>query len=124
MYRCSLIPYAVRSALRTEHVRSLRNGISLKMAKYPVKSTSQSTYGRMERTLSKFVSLGPEGPPGQKLNSHRMDAQDCGISKAVKDTSMLPSEIDQMKVSQETGSEANIEFGRALMPSYLEMCPP
>ncbi|ROL44622.1 Glutamate decarboxylase 1 [Anabarilius grahami] len=28
-----------------------------------------------------------------------------------------------MKVSQETGSEANIGFGRALMPSYLEMCP-
>ncbi len=27
------------------------------------------------------------------------DAQDCGISK---DTSMLPSEIDQMKVSHET----------------------
>ncbi|ROI96434.1 hypothetical protein DPX16_23653 [Anabarilius grahami] len=52
MYRCSLIPYAVRSALRTEHVRSLRNGISLKMAKYPVKSTSQSTYGRMERSSS------------------------------------------------------------------------
>ncbi|ROJ62521.1 hypothetical protein DPX16_21507 [Anabarilius grahami] len=50
MYRCSLIPYAIRSALRTEHVRSLRNGISLKMAKYPVKSTSQSTYGRLERT--------------------------------------------------------------------------
>jgi len=34
------------------------------------------------------------------------------------------SKIDQMKVSQETGSEANIRFGRALMPSYLEMCPP
>jgi len=30
MYRCSLIPYAVCSALRTEHVRSLRIGISLK----------------------------------------------------------------------------------------------
>jgi len=28
---------------------------------------------------------------------------------------MLPSKIDQMKVSQETGSEANIKFGRALM---------
>jgi len=45
MYRCSLIPYAVCSALRTEHVRSLRIGISLKMVKYPVKSTSQSTNG-------------------------------------------------------------------------------
>ncbi len=33
-------------------------------------------------------------------------AQDCGIPKAVKDTSMLPSKIDQMKVSHETGSEA------------------
>ncbi|ROL47043.1 hypothetical protein DPX16_20695 [Anabarilius grahami] len=50
-------------------------------------------------------------------------AQDCGISKAAKDTSMLPSKIDQMKVSHETGSEANIGFGCALMPSYLEMCP-
>ncbi len=29
-----------------------------------------------------------------------------------------------MKVSHETGSEANFGFGRALMPSYLEMCPP
>ncbi len=29
-------------------------GISLKMAEYPVKSTSQSTYGRMERTLCFF----------------------------------------------------------------------
>jgi len=47
IYRCSLIP--VCSAVRTEHVRSLRIGISLKMAKYLVKSTSQSTYGRMER---------------------------------------------------------------------------
>ncbi len=26
--------------------------------------------------------------------------QDCGISKAAKDTSMLPSKIDQMKVSE------------------------
>ncbi len=40
------------------------------------------------------------------------------------DISMLPSKIDQMKVSHETGSEANFGFGRALMPSYLEMCPP
>jgi len=37
-----LIPYAVCSALRTEHVRSLRIGISLKMSKYPVKSTLPS----------------------------------------------------------------------------------
>ncbi len=29
------------------------------------------------------------------------NAQDCGISKAAKDTSMLPSKIDQMKVSHE-----------------------
>ncbi|KTF72260.1 hypothetical protein cypCar_00042777, partial [Cyprinus carpio] len=29
-----------------------------------------------------------------------------------------------MKASQETGTEANIEFGRALMPSYLGMRPP
>ncbi len=27
------------------------------------------------------------------------NAQDCGISKAAKDTSTLPSQIDQMKVS-------------------------
>ncbi len=52
------------------------------------------------------------------------NAQDCGISKAAKDTSMLPSKICQMKASQETGTEANIEFGRALMPSYLGMRPP
>ncbi len=52
------------------------------------------------------------------------DAQDCGISKAAKDTSMLPSKIDQMKVFHETGSEANFGFGRALMASYLGMCPP
>ncbi len=29
-----------------------------------------------------------------------------------------------MKVCHETGSEANFEFGRALMPYYLGMCPP
>ncbi len=52
------------------------------------------------------------------------NAQDCGISKAAKDTSMLPSKIVQMKVSHETGSEANFGFGRALMPSYLGMYPP
>ncbi len=51
------------------------------------------------------------------------NAKDCGISKAAKDTSMLPSKIYQMKVSHETGSEANFGFGRALMPSYLGMCP-
>ncbi len=39
------------------------------------------------------------------------NAQDCGILKAAKDTSMLPSKIDQMKVSHETGSEANFVFG-------------
>ncbi len=52
------------------------------------------------------------------------NAQDCGISKAAKDTSTLPSKIDQMKVSHETGSEANFGFGRALMPSCLGMPPP
>ncbi len=36
---------------------------------------------------------------------------------------MLPSKIDQMKVSHETGSEANFGFGRALMPSCLGMLP-
>ncbi len=37
---------------------------------------------------------------------------------------MLPSKIDQMKVSHETGSEANFGFGHALMPSCLDMLPP
>ncbi len=46
------------------------------------------------------------------------------MSKAAKDTAMLPSKINQMKVSQETGIEANFGFGRDLMPSYLGMCPP
>lgn len=36
---------------------------------------------------------------------------------------MLPSKIDQMQVSLETVSEANIGFGCALMPSYLEILP-
>jgi len=45
-------------------------------------------------------------------------AQDCGISKAANDSSMLPSKIDQMKVSQETGSETNIAFGHVLI-QYL-----
>ncbi len=40
----------------------------------------------------------------------------CGISKAAKDTSMLPSKIGQMKASPETGTEANIEFGQAFLP--------
>ncbi len=44
------------------------------------------------------------------------NAQDCGISKAAKDTSMLPSKINQMKVSRETGSEANFGFGHAFLP--------
>ncbi len=52
------------------------------------------------------------------------NAQDCGISKAAKDTSMLPSKIDQIRVSHETGSEANFGFGRTLMPSFLGMLPP
>ncbi len=52
-----------------------------------------------------------------------MEAQDRGIPKAAKDTSMLPSKIDQMNVSQETGSEANFGFGCALIPSHLGMCP-
>ncbi len=35
---------------------------------------------------------------------------------------MLPSKVNQMKASQEAGSEANIGFERALS-SYLERCP-
>uniref|UniRef100_A0A8C2CXR3 Immunoglobulin domain-containing protein n=1 Tax=Cyprinus carpio TaxID=7962 RepID=A0A8C2CXR3_CYPCA len=58
----------------------------------------------------------------ENLNTE-WNAQDCGISKAAKDTSILPSKIVQMKASQETGTEANTEFGRALMPSYLGMHP-
>ncbi len=52
------------------------------------------------------------------------NAQDCGISKAAKDTSMLPSKFDQKKVPPETGSEALFGLGCALMPSYLGMLPP
>ncbi len=37
--------------------------------------------------------------------------------------SMLPSNIDQMKASQETGREADIGFRRALMPSYFGLFP-
>ncbi len=49
--------------------------------------------------------------------------EDCGIPITVKDMSMLPSKTDQMKASQETGSDANIGFGRDLMPSYLGKHP-
>ncbi len=60
-----------------------------------------------------------------KVNhKYTWNAQDCGISKLAKDTSMLPSEIDQMKGSHETESEANVGFRRASMPSWLGMCPP
>jgi len=34
------------------------------------------------------------------LTVRQWKAEDCGILKPVKDTSMLPSEIDQMNVSQ------------------------
>ncbi len=33
------------------------------------------------------------------------NAQDCGISKPAKDTATLPSKINQMNASHETGSE-------------------
>ncbi len=36
---------------------------------------------------------------------------------------MQPSKIDQMKISQETGSEADIGFRCALMHSYLGLHP-
>ncbi len=51
------------------------------------------------------------------------NAQDFWISKAAKDTSMLPSKFDQKVVSPETGSEAEFVFGRALMRSCLGMLP-
>ncbi len=41
----------------------------------------------------------------------------------MKDTSILPSNIDQVKVPQERGSEANIGLVSALMPFYFKMCP-
>ncbi len=74
----------------------------------------------------KLTAKGNFQMPSLFFNSTVMewDAQDCGISKAAKYTSMLPSKIDQKKVSHETGSEANFGFGHALMLSYLEMCPP
>jgi len=38
---------------------------------------------------------------------------------------MLTSKIDQLRtIAYETGSEANIGFGRTLMPSKLGMRPP
>ncbi len=40
----------------------------------------------------------------------------CGMSKAVKDTSMLPSNLDQKKVPLETGSKAEFGFGRPFLP--------
>ncbi len=52
------------------------------------------------------------------------DTQDCGISKAVKDTSMLPSKFDHKKVPLETESKAEFGFERALIPSRLGMLPP
>ncbi len=78
-------------------------------------------------------NLHTNSPPNATFRRHlyffsstvtEWNAQDCGILKAVKDTSMLLSKIDQMKVSHETGSEANFGFGCALMPSYFGMCPP
>ncbi|MGL4947610.1 MAG: hypothetical protein ACRC4X_08160, partial [Cetobacterium sp.] len=45
------------------------------------------------------------------------NTQVCGISKAAKDTSMLPSKFDQKKVPPETGTEAEFGFGRdAFLP--------
>ncbi len=42
------------------------------------------------------------------------NAQNGGISKAAKDTSMLPSKFDQKKVHPETGSEAEFVFRHVL----------
>jgi len=57
MYRCSLIPYAVCSALRTEHVRSLRIGISLKMAKYLLRNTCEVHFAVHLRSNGTHVSF-------------------------------------------------------------------
>ncbi len=51
------------------------------------------------------------------------NAQDCGISKAAQDTSMLPSKFDQKKVPPETRSEVEFGFRWALMPFCLGMLP-
>lgn len=59
MYLCTL-PYAVCSALWTEHVLSLRIGTSLKMVEYPMKFTLQGTYSRMKRSfydLNQFTEM-------------------------------------------------------------------
>ncbi len=92
-----------------------------------VEITSKVQKGNQKYKFThKLTAKGNFQMPSLFFNSTVMewDAQDCGISKAAKDTSMLPSKIDQKKVSHETGSEANFGFGHALMLSYLEMCPP
>ncbi len=87
-----------------------------------------NTYFSLEIT-SKMQKVNQKCIFTHKLTTKRnfqmeWNAHDCGISKAAKDTSMLPSKIDQMKVSHETGSEVSFGFGRAFMPSYLGMYPP
>lgn len=49
--------------------------------------------------------------------------QDYGISKAAKDMFILPSIINQIKLSQQTGCNKIIGFGHALLHSYLRMLP-
>ncbi len=72
-------------------------------------------YKQTNHQLQRFHAILPFGSTAMELN-----AQDCGISKAAKDTSMLPSKIDHIKASQETVSEANIGLGRALCLPTLE----
>jgi len=51
-----------------------------------------------------------------ELNRHRMECTGLWDIKGSEGYT-LPSKIDQMKVSHETGSEANFGFRHALMPS-------
>ncbi len=76
---------------------------------------SKVDFGQMMR--KKFVS--------NILEEFYVEYTSIKICKdTAKDTPMLPSQIDQIKVSHETGSEANFGFRRVLMPSCLGMCPP
>ncbi len=59
------------------------------------KLTTDSLLATLRRHLYFFI-----------LTVTEWNAQDCGISKAVKDTSILPSKIVQMKASQETSPGA------------------
>lgn len=52
------------------------------------------------------------------------NAQDCGILKAARNTYMLHSKFDPMKVRLEPGIEAEFGFCHPPMPSCYGMLPP